>query len=90
MVLGLTLLPCSLTIPHPSPISPRLTSPVSCLQADMEFCIAILRYYAGIVERKLQPEVLETDDPDFRAKIVKEPIGVIGCITPWNYPLMWF
>ena len=55
----------------------------------MDFCIAILRYYAGIVEGKLQPEVLETDDPDFRAKIVKEPIGVIGCITPWNYPLMY-
>lgn len=22
-----------------------------------------------------------------RSKVVKEPIGVVGCITPWNYPL---
>merc|ERR1719324_1596817 len=21
------------------------------------------------------------------AMVVKEPIGVVGCITPWNYPL---
>ena len=22
-----------------------------------------------------------------RSRVVKEPVGVIGCITPWNYPL---
>ncbi len=22
-----------------------------------------------------------------RGSIVREPIGVVGCITPWNYPL---
>ncbi len=32
--------------------------------------------------------------PDFsfekalpRSKILKEPVGIVGCITPWNYPL---
>ena len=36
----------------------------------------------------MKAQTLETDDPDFTATIIKEPYGVVGCITPWNYPLM--
>lgn len=28
-----------------------------------------------------------TEDVLTTARIVKEPVGVVGCITPWNYPL---
>jgi gamma-glutamyl-gamma-aminobutyraldehyde dehydrogenase len=30
----------------------------------------------------------EFERPDANSIIVREPIGVVGCITPWNYPLM--
>ena len=28
-----------------------------------------------------------SDDPDARAYAVREPVGVVGVITPWNFPL---
>lgn len=37
--------------------------------------------YAGIIEN------YEWETPLGNSLIVKEPIGVVGCITPWNYPL---
>ena len=44
--------------------------------------------------REKGPEVLESDLDlgnlmvmDRESKIVREPVGVIGMITPWNYPL---
>ena len=37
----------------------------------------------------LQNEIIENgSDGDFLTKIVLEPLGVIGAITPWNYPLL--
>jgi betaine-aldehyde dehydrogenase len=39
-------------------------------------------YYA-----KLAAEYKFEDEPVGNSVIVREPIGVVGCITPWNYPL---
>ncbi|MDP9442359.1 MAG: aldehyde dehydrogenase family protein [Actinomycetota bacterium] len=36
------------------------------------------------------PQLLDTFDFEERignSLVVKEPVGVVGCITPWNYPL---
>ncbi len=33
-------------------------------------------------------EVISSPIPDSVSKIVREPIGVCGQITPWNYPLL--
>lgn len=35
---------------------------------------------------KIAPE-LSLEHPLSRAKVVREPVGVVACITPWNYPL---
>ena len=32
--------------------------------------------------------VVDTGNPDVVSRIVHEPIGVCGLITPWNYPLL--
>lgn len=44
-------------------------------------------YYAGLAD-KISGAVLPSDKPDFMSFTRKEPIGVIGMITPWNSPLM--
>ena len=62
--------------------------PIAESEADIDFCIDIMRYYAKIAPDAMAQERLETNDADFVATIDKEPFGVIGCITPWNYPLM--
>merc|ERR1712079_572131 len=30
---------------------------------------------------------LKWSEPAGNSVVVKEPVGVVGCITPWNYPL---
>ncbi|MFI5952599.1 aldehyde dehydrogenase family protein [Cryptosporangium sp. NPDC051539] len=49
---------------------------------------AWLRYYAGL---ELAPEIVRDDDRGY-AEVHRRPLGVVGAITPWNFPLtlaMW-
>ena len=43
--------------------------------------VRVLRSYAEILGR------YEFEQQIGNSLVVKEPIGVVGCITPWNYPL---
>ena len=56
--------------------------------SDMGFCASIFRYYADVAERRMVTHTVETGDPGYTARVIPEPCGVVGCITPWNYPLM--
>ena len=44
-------------------------------------------YYAEIA-RHDRGRVIPPGDPDQFNFVLKEPWGVIGCIVPWNYPLL--
>jgi acyl-CoA reductase-like NAD-dependent aldehyde dehydrogenase len=57
------------------------------LAADVPTAAAVLRYYAGLV-RGLHGETLPTGDPASRVFTVREPLGVIAAIIPWNSPLI--
>lgn len=46
----------------------------------------ILRYFAGEVLRN-RGDVNQSVRPGVEVLITREPIGVIGIITPWNFPL---
>lgn len=48
------------------------------------------RFYADLAEKlgAEEPEEIAVPDDSFRTRVVREPIGVIGAITPWNYPLL--
>jgi betaine-aldehyde dehydrogenase len=52
--------------------------------ADVASCF---RYYGGIAGTDAG-RVVDTGRPDAISRIVYEPIGVCGLITPWNYPLL--
>lgn len=45
------------------------------------------RFYAGLAN-KIRGATITPDDPTKRVFTNREPIGVIGAITPWNSPLM--
>ncbi|HTQ57147.1 MAG TPA: aldehyde dehydrogenase family protein [Bryobacteraceae bacterium] len=53
--------------------------------ADVDPAIDAFRYYAGWV-RKLYGETIPVDGP-FLNYTLREPVGVVGAIVPWNYPL---
>ena len=57
---------------------------------DLSMSIETLRYYAGWAD-KVAGETLPVDGPYF-AYTLREPVGVVGAIVPWNFPLnlaMW-
>ena len=33
-------------------------------------------------------ELATQSEEPFVARLAHEPVGVVGCVTPWNYPLM--
>ena len=60
-------------------------------EADINDVITSCSHFAMLAEHQdnLQNEIIENgSDGDFLTKIVLEPLGVIGAITPWNYPLL--
>ncbi|MDO6964143.1 aldehyde dehydrogenase family protein [Rhizobium alvei] len=57
---------------------------------DMDDVAGCFDFYAGLAEEQDQKpqEVIPLGDARFSCKVVKEPLGVVGAITPWNYPLL--
>jgi aldehyde dehydrogenase (NAD+) len=53
--------------------------------ADVAPAADCFRYYAGWV-RKIYGETIPVDGPFFNYT-VREPVGVVGAIVPWNFPL---
>lgn len=44
-------------------------------------------YFAGAAD-KLQGDTIPSDKPNFLVYTRREPVGVVGAITPWNSPLL--
>ncbi len=58
------------------------------LAIDIPVGAELLRYMAGWAT-KLKGESVQIGDPgDFQAYSLREPIGVVGQIIPWNFPLL--
>ena len=56
------------------------------LKAEPLSAAATVRYYAEAID-KLTGEIAPTD-PAFLGLVHREPVGVVGAIVPWNFPLM--
>jgi acyl-CoA reductase-like NAD-dependent aldehyde dehydrogenase len=52
--------------------------------AEVEKCSWVCDYYADNGRKFLEPEYIKTDAKD--SYIQFDPLGVIGCIMPWNFP----
>src|SRR5579862_2788837 len=53
---------------------------------DMPMVVDVLRYYAGWAT-KIHGETVNTFDSAFTYTL-REPVGVVGLIIPWNFPLL--
>ncbi len=54
---------------------------------DIDDIVACFRYFGGIAGTDAG-RVVDTGRDDAISRIVYEPVGVCGLITPWNYPLL--
>ncbi len=59
---------------------------MASLTVDVRLCADGIQYYGEMID-KLYDEIAPTG-PNARALVRKVPLGVIGAITPWNYPMI--
>jgi gamma-glutamyl-gamma-aminobutyraldehyde dehydrogenase len=59
----------------------------NAISVDVPMCANCIQYYAEFAD-KLYDEIAPAAGPDELALIRKAPLGVIGAIVPWNYPLI--
>ncbi|MDP9270098.1 MAG: gamma-aminobutyraldehyde dehydrogenase [Chloroflexota bacterium] len=67
--------------------SANVGKPKGTADFDLEFTIDNVRFFAGaarVVEGKAAGEYVSTHTSMIR----REPVGVIGQVAPWNYPIM--
>jgi betaine-aldehyde dehydrogenase/aminobutyraldehyde dehydrogenase len=60
--------------------------PLAASAEEVALCVDHLRFYAGaarVLEGKAAGEYMK----GYTSMVRREPIGVVGQITPWNYPL---
>jgi alpha-ketoglutaric semialdehyde dehydrogenase len=55
-------------------------------RGDVQEAIDIAYYMAG-EGRRLQGETVPSELPDKECKSVREPLGVVALVTPWNFPI---
>ena len=53
--------------------------------ADIPMCVSHLRYYAGWCDKIVGQTFADTDQFVYTRK---EPVGVVGAVIPWNFPLL--
>jgi gamma-glutamyl-gamma-aminobutyraldehyde dehydrogenase len=65
----------------------NMGKPVSdMLNADIPGSAVTFRFFAETID-KITGDITNTAHSEFQM-ILREPLGVVGCIVPWNYPLM--
>ncbi len=64
----------------------NMGKPITRATGDIAACINCTKWYAEAID-KLYDDVAPTSD-NLIATITKEPLGVVGAVTPWNFPLL--
>jgi lactaldehyde dehydrogenase / glycolaldehyde dehydrogenase len=60
--------------------------PLSQARGEVDFAAALIRYSAEW-DRRLEGEILPGDVPGEQIHLLREPLGVVAAICPWNFPL---
>ncbi len=56
-------------------------------KVDMDDIAGIFRYFGGLADKD-SGEMIASPIPNTVSRVVREPVGVCGQISPWNYPLL--
>src|SRR5262245_42412226 len=66
--------------------SRNMGKPIVEAEFDVADAAACFEYYGGLAS-KIHGETLDVPD-NALSMVVREPVGVVGQIIPWNYPLL--
>jgi aldehyde dehydrogenase (NAD+) len=57
------------------------------MSGQVKYLVNYYHYFAGAAD-KIQGEVIPVDKPTILNYTLREPVGVVGAIVPWNSPLL--
>src|ERR1043166_2020174 len=60
--------------------------PLGESRSEVAYAAAFLEWI-GEEAKRIYGDTIPGHQPDKRIVVLKEPIGVVACITPWNFPL---
>ena len=60
--------------------------PLAEAKGEVAYAASFLEWFAEEGKR-VYGDTIPTHDADKRIFVLKEPVGVVACITPWNFPL---
>jgi len=60
--------------------------PLAEARAEVDYASSFTEFYAEEAKRVLG-EIIPTPKKSGRMLVLKQPVGVVGAITPWNFPL---
>ncbi|MEZ5295942.1 MAG: aldehyde dehydrogenase family protein [Ilumatobacteraceae bacterium] len=60
--------------------------PLKASRAEVTYAADFLRFYAEEATR-VTGEWLPSARPDQRFLVIRQPVGVVAMVTPWNYPI---
>jgi len=60
--------------------------PLGEARAEVDYAASFTEFYAEEAKRILG-EIIPTPKKSGRMLVLKQPVGVVGAITPWNFPL---
>lgn len=66
-------------------LTEEMGKPLAEAQGEIAFGARFFRWFAG-ESRRIYGDVIPSPWPGKHMVVVKEPVGVVGAITPWNFP----
>ena len=79
----------ALMLERTDPLARTLTAeggkPLAEARGEIAYAASFFRWFAGEAER-LYGRTIPASTPNKRLLAVRQPVGVVGAITPWNFP----
>jgi acyl-CoA reductase-like NAD-dependent aldehyde dehydrogenase len=65
-------------------LSQEQGKPLADARGELTTCASFFDYHANLAPSAMTPTAL----PSGRAQLLRDPLGVVGAIVPWNYPIV--
>ncbi|WP_018921956.1 NAD-dependent succinate-semialdehyde dehydrogenase [Salsuginibacillus kocurii] len=67
-------------------VTKEMGKPLAEAKGEVMYAASFLEWYAEEA-RRVYGDLIPSNSKDKRFMVMKQPVGVVGAITPWNFPL---
>lgn len=67
-------------------ITKEMGKPIVNARYEVDSAVSYFKWFAEEA-RRLYGEIIPSSVPNKRISVIKQPVGVVAAITPWNFPL---